>query len=309
MVAACCSRRRGAHPFSHWRDQEVTGDSRYRALAESYQDTLLRQLTFGLHVHIGVQSGDEAINACDRLRAYLPVLLAVSANSPFWCGRLTGLQSHRIEVMGSLPMGGIPPYLENWASFVGLVDHLVACSLVESAKDLWWDVRPNALLGTVEVRICDMPLRLDEVLGLTALIQCLVSVLSRGEGPKVAGIGPQQTPDDHGSYRMLLQQNRWLASRYGLGAMLADPLTRQRRAARELALELIELLTPSASALGCMKELKMLRTRTRGPNGAEMQLAAYSRSRDLVDAVLLMIWTESAAYGHSRPRHCLIAGR
>ena len=133
----------GTHPFSHWKDQEITSDPRYRALADAFQETLRRQLTFGLHVHVGVESAESAIKVCDQIRDYLPVLLALSANSPFWCGRATGLQSHRIEVMGSLPFGGIPPRLNDWDSYCHLVSQLAACALIESPKDLWWDVRPS----------------------------------------------------------------------------------------------------------------------------------------------------------------------
>ncbi len=171
----------GSHPFSHWKDQVVTSDPRYQALAESYQETLRRQLTFGLHVHVGVESGEVAVQVCDRIRDHLPVLLALSANSPFWCGRATGLHSHRIEVMASLPVAGIPPWMGGWNSYTKLVEDMVACGMIESPKDLWWDVRPSPAHGTVEVRICDMPLGLEAVLGLTALVQCLVHFLAQRE--------------------------------------------------------------------------------------------------------------------------------
>ncbi len=284
----------GTHPFSHWKDQVVTSDPRYRTLAESYQETLLRQLTFGLHVHVGVGCADGAIRACDRIRDYLPILLALSANSPFWCGRSTGLQSYRIEVMSSLPSGGIPPFLGDWASFLALVDHLIACGLIHSPKDLWWDVRPNATLGTVEVRICDMPPGLDEVLGLAALIQCLVHVLSRDEGPSTAAFAGGQSPHASSSHGMILDQNRWLAARYGLGASLADPATRQRKSVRLLARELVDRLIPVGREIGCADQLQKLGARARGSNGAVAQLAAHSRTQALEDVVRLMVRADSS---------------
>ena len=125
--------------------------------ADRYRETLLRQLTFGLHVHVGVPSGDAAIRACDRIRDHLPVLLALSANSPFWCGRATGLQSHRLDVMGAIPAAGIPPRLGDWEAYQALLEHLRDCGVIDSPKDLWWDVRPSPSHGTVEVRVCDMP--------------------------------------------------------------------------------------------------------------------------------------------------------
>jgi carboxylate-amine ligase len=284
----------GTHPFSHWKDQEVSNEPRYRALADSFQETLCRQLTFGLHVHVGVETADAAIKTCDRLRDHLPVLLALSANSPFWCGRATGLQSHRIEVMGSLPLGGIPPRLGDWDSYVKLVDELTACELIASPKDLWWDVRPNPLHGTVEVRICDMPLGLEAVLGLTALIECLVHFLSREKDGEIdVDVGLDTTEADQG-HLLILEQNRWLAARYGLDAMLIDRFTHGKASARVLARELIDRLIPIGRELGCAECLQNLRPRTRRSTGAVTQVATYARTNNLEDVVRLMTHADSS---------------
>ncbi len=285
----------GTHPFSHWKDQEISSEPRYRTLADSYQETLRRQLTFGVHVHVGVDSADAAIQTCDRLRDHLPVLLALSANSPFWCGRATGLQSHRIEVMGSLPVGGIPPRLGDWASYEQLVSELTACELIESPKDLWWDVRPSPAHGTVEVRVCDMPLGLDAVIGLASLIECLVHFLSRGMGRELEssaagldGVGAAR------AHHLILQQNRWLAARYGLDAMLIDPVTHDKTPAHVVARELIDRLIPIGRELGCAEHLQNLRVRTRRSNGAVTQLATYARTSNLEDVVRLMTRADSS---------------
>ncbi|MBV8310385.1 MAG: YbdK family carboxylate-amine ligase [Planctomycetaceae bacterium] len=289
----------GSHPFSHWKDQEVTSDPRYRALADTFQETLRRQLTFGLHVHVGVKSGDAAIRTCDRMREHLPVLLALSANSPFWCGRATGLQSHRIEVMGSLPIGGIPPCFGDWDSFRKLVDELTACELIESPKDLWWDVRPSPPHGTVEVRICDMPLGLEAVLGLTALIECLVHFLSREEDHEIdSDVSPDITGADPARL-LILQQNRWLAARYGLDAMLIDRFTRRKVPARVLARELTDRLIPVGRELGCAEYLQDLRARTHRSNDAVTQVATYARTNNLEDVARLMTRADSS--GHRQP--------
>ncbi|QEH39019.1 Carboxylate-amine ligase YbdK [Aquisphaera giovannonii] len=295
----------GTHPFSHWKGQAVTDDPRYRALAESYRETLLRQLTFGLHVHVGVGSGDAAIRACDRIREFLPVLLALSANSPFWCGRATGLQSHRMEVMGSLPAAGIPPYLGTWDAFEALVGHLTASGLIGSAKDLWWDVRPSPSHGTVEVRICDMPLGLDAVLGLTALIQCLVHTLARGGSCRGDGEARPGGEDEIRRARDLehltaatLQQDRWLAARHGLDAMLVNPRTAERTGARALARELIDGLMPVAEELGGAEHLTRLRAKTRGANGATAQLNAFARTGSLLEVVRLTARADSSGHWH-----------
>jgi glutamate---cysteine ligase / carboxylate-amine ligase len=284
----------GTHPFSHWKDQEVSSEPRYRALADSFQETLRRQLTFGLHVHVGVESADTAIKTCNRLRDHLPVLLALSVNSPFWCGRTTGLQSHRIEVMGSLPFGGIPPYLGNWDFYGKLVDELTTGELIKSPKDLWWDVRPSPSHGTVEVRICDMPLGLEAVLGLTALIECLVHFLSHDkDGELNSNIGLDATGADQVGL-LVLQQNRWLAARYGLDAVLIDRFSRRKAPARVLARELIDRLIPVGRELGCAEYLQNLRPRTRRSNGAVTQVATYARTNNLEDVVRLMTRADSS---------------
>src|SRR3954452_6555737 len=128
----------GTHPFSHWRDQSIVPTARYLELAEHYRETLCRQLTFGLHMHVGVGDGDTAVRVCNGMVEHLPALLALSANSPFWCGRATGLHSHRVEVMGSSPTGSLPPRLGGWDDYARLVERLTAAGLIQTAKELWW---------------------------------------------------------------------------------------------------------------------------------------------------------------------------
>jgi carboxylate-amine ligase len=291
----------GTHPFSHWREQRVTSEPRYLALAEYYRETLLRQVTFGLHVHVGVESGEAAIRACDRIRAYLPILLALSSNSPFWCGRSTGLASHRIEVMGSLAAAGIPPRMRSWADYLELVERLNAAGFIESPKDLWWDVRPSPVHGTVEVRICDMPLGLEPVLGLTALIQCLVHRLS-GEQPRGLTCldgSPEPGAVEERARHMVLQQNRWQASRHGLDALLIAPDRWSKAPARVLARELIDHVLDTGRELGCEEYLQNLRGRTRGITGARAQLAVFERSGSLQEVVRLLTRADSS--GHRGP--------
>jgi glutamate---cysteine ligase / carboxylate-amine ligase len=266
----------GTHPFSHWREQPITSSPRYEALAGQYGETLRRQLTFGLHVHVGVRSGDEAVRACTGLRAHLPALVALSANSPFWCGRATGLMAHRIDVLATSPIGGIPPRVGVWDEYLRLVDRLAASGCIDSPKDLWWDVRPSPALGTVEVRVCDMPTGLPSVLALSALIQCLVFELSRRPGPD----GPED-----GCVALILQQNRWRAARHGLDAELVDLHDGRARPARAVIRDLTHRLRDTACRLGCAPALDRARAMAEGPNGAERQLATYARSGSLADVV------------------------
>jgi carboxylate-amine ligase len=284
----------GTHPFSHWKDQEISSEPRYRALADSFQETLRRQLIFGLHVHVGVESADAAIKTCDQMRDHLPVLLALSANSPFWCGRATGLQSHRIDVMGSLPMGGIPPRLGSWDSYEKLMDNLTTCELIESPKDLWWDVRPSPSFGTVEVRVCDMPLSLQSVLDLTALIECLVHLLSRANDREGGPDAEREATAPDLARLMILRRNRWMAARHGLDAVLIDSFSGRKAPARVLARELIDLLAPVGRELGCAEHLQNLRPKTRRSNGAVTQVETFARTNNLEDVVRLMTHADSS---------------
>src|SRR5262249_9190565 len=156
----------GTHPFSHWHNQPIAQTARYLELADRFQETLRRQVTFGLHVHVGVPDGDAAVRASDRIAEHLPILLALSANSPFWCGRRTGLHSHRVDVMATSPTSGLPPHFGDWKGYGRLIDRLTGAGVIGTPKDLWWDVRPSPVFGTLEVRMCDMPTDLSEVLAL-----------------------------------------------------------------------------------------------------------------------------------------------
>jgi len=294
----------GTHPFSHWREQQVAADDRYRKLADLYQETLLRQVTFGLHVHVGVESGDAAVRACDGLRDSLPILLALSVNSPFWCGRATGLRSHRVEVISGAPGCGIPPLLGDWSGYSRLVEQLIGCGRINSPKDLWWDLRPSPTHGTVEIRVFDMPLNLEAVLSLTALTQCLVHSAACGRMPGRRDSGHRSGPGSvhrEQAHDLILQQNRWLAARYGLDGTLIDPGTSQKVPARVLARELVDRLTPIGRELGCEAYLQDLRIRARGSSGAARQLLAYDRTGSLMDVVRLMTGMETSDLGFRMP--------
>ena len=206
------------HPFSQWGDQRITPDDRYLQLVSLLQDMARRLVTFGLHVHVGVDSGDKAVMICDRIMRHLPTLLALSVSSPFWEGRNTGLHSHRSKIMEGLPTAGLPTLMRNWSEYVWLVNHMVDTGFINTIREIWWDVRPHHKFGTVEVRICDMPANLNDTLAIAAFIQCLVKYLS--------------DEIDHGTYQhdshpMMVQQNKWRAARFGNRAILVDTYTYQ----------------------------------------------------------------------------------
>lgn len=264
------------HPFSPWWDQEITPNDRYYGLVELLQESARRLVTFGLHVHVGLDSGDKAIMVCDRIMRHLPTLLALSANSPFWNGRSTGVRSQRIKVMEGLPTAGLPPLMRNWSEYVWLMNHLVETGFVRTIREIWWDVRPHHNFGTVEVRICDLPQDLRSVLALTSLVQCLVYRISEEV--------------DHGTYRfdshpMLVQQNKWRACRYGLDAGLVDLDTRETHPARQVVRDLVARLRNNAETLGCLPYLETILDMAEQPTGADRQLAAFEQTGDLADVV------------------------
>ncbi len=270
------------HPFSRWRDQRITPDERYYRLADLLQETVVRPVTFGLHVHVGVESGDRAIAVANRMQAELPILLAMSANSPFWHGRATGHHAHRVEVLEGFPTGGMMPPLSSWAEFAELLGRMKAAGFIESHRELWWDVRPSIENGTLEVRICDMPADLPDLLGLTAMIQCLVRAIS---DEIEADPGGSTTPAPH---PLLLRQNRWRACRFGPDAELVDPITLEARPARVAARELIDRLMPVADRLGCRRALAHAAAMTTRPSGSEMQLQLYRELGDLTEVLRRM---------------------
>lgn len=253
----------GTHPFSLWRDQEVTDDARYRGLVNLLQDTARQLITFGMHVHVGIDSGDKAIMVCDRIMNYLPVLLAGSSNSPFWEGRITGLHSWRSKVMDGLPTAGLPPVMRNWSEYVWLVNHLIETGYIETIREIWWDVRPHHNFGTVEVRICDIPGTLDDVIALSALIQCLVTHLSDEI---------ERGTYQHDFHPIMVRQNKWRAARYGLDAKLVNSITHEVLPARQIIRELVEELVPVAERLNCRAELRDMLRIADEPTWARRQL-------------------------------------
>ena len=270
----------GTHPFSRWQDQEVSPLDRYHNLIDLLQEAARRIITFGLHVHVGVDSGDKAIMICDRILQHLPTLLALSANSPFWQGRNTGLHSQRTKIMETLPTAGLPPLMRNWSEYVWLQNLLVDTGFIKTIRELWWDVRPHQNFGTVEVRICDMPPSLSHVMGITALIQCLVHDLSE--------------EIDRGTYQFdchpfLIRQNKWRACRYGMDSRLVDAATHQTIPARDVVHALAEKLRVRARELDCASYLESVHEMTDQPTGSVLQLQAFRETDNLAEVVRRMV--------------------
>jgi carboxylate-amine ligase len=259
------------HPFSTWLEQRITPDERYLMLVSLLQEMARRLITFGLHIHVGVDSGDKAVLICDRIMRHLPTLLALSVSSPFWEGRRTGLQSHRSKVMEGLPTAGLPTQMRNWSEYVWLVNHMIDTGFINTIREIWWDVRPHHNFGTVEVRVCDMPGSLADTLGLAALVQCLVKALS--------------DEIDNGTYQseshpMMVQQNKWRAARFGNQAKLVDTTSYQSAPVEQTVERLAKTLRPMGAQLGCETYLQHCVEMARQPSAAQRQLGLMAETND-----------------------------
>ena len=248
----------GTHPFAEWSEQRVTSKDRYTMLVDRCQWPARRLMIFGLHVHVGIESGEKAIAVFNALSNYLPHLLALSASSPFFNGLDTGLTSCRVKVFESLPTAGLPYRLLNWGEFQRLMTTLVNAKAIESIREVWWDVRPHPEFGTVEVRICDGLPTLDDIVAMTALIQALV-----------VWLGDQY---DEGTFVPLqrywiVRENKWRAARWALDAeLIVDEDGRLARLGDEIE-RLLDTLEPVAARLGSRADLARIHTIMReGPS-------------------------------------------
>ena len=235
----------GTHPSTSWQETVVSPGERYAVIYGSMRELARREPTFSLHVHVGVSDEEAAIRLANRLRGHVPLLLALSANSPFWQGRDTGLASSRTPVWKAFPRIGIPRAFRDYADWVEAVDLLVRCEAFPDATFLWWDVRPQPRFGTVEVRVMDAQTTVEQTAALAALVQAIAR-LELDDG----WISP--TLLDHAE---ALEENRFIASRDGAQARLVEPGPERRVPVREQVEGLVEACRPHAEELGCTEAL------------------------------------------------------
>jgi glutamate---cysteine ligase / carboxylate-amine ligase len=263
----------GTHPFSRYRHQEITEQPRYRELVDEMRWVADRGVIFGLHVHVGMESADQAVAVCNGLRTHLPELLALSANSPFWQGRDTGISSTRSKIFDSFPRSGLPPALVSFQEFESLVERGARTGSFPDYTFIWWDLRPHPKLGTIEVRVCDGQTRLESLAGLLALVQSLAATLAeRYESERALPTQP----------RTLIAENKWRAARSGLEADLIDLERDRERPAREAVLALVELARPAASRLGCAAELAEVERLCERGDGATEQRRVYEETSTML---------------------------
>ncbi|HET7487294.1 MAG TPA: glutamate--cysteine ligase [Acidimicrobiales bacterium] len=269
----------GTHPFSRWENQVVSPDPRYHNLIEEMQWMASRLQIFGIHVHVGVRSAARAIAIANALASYIPHLLALSASSPYWQGKDTGLASSRSKVFEGLPTAGLPYQLEDWSEFETFMSTLISAKAINSIRDVWWDIRPHPNFGTVELRICDGLPSLREVAAVAAVSHCLVEWMNgvydrQGELPV------------HRNW--VIRSNKWRAARHGVDAEIIVDDEGHLVPLRDAIDDLATQLGPVAERLGCGPELEYARTMAERPSYVRQRevVAAGGSLEDVVDSLV-----------------------
>ncbi|HKE00695.1 MAG TPA: carboxylate-amine ligase [Planctomycetota bacterium] len=266
----------GTHPFSHWADVSITPNPRYEQLIQDFQTVARANLIFGLHVHVGVEDRELAIGIMNEARYFLPHVLALSVNSPFWLGRETGWMSYRTKVFDKFPRTNIPDEFGSFGDFEDLVTMLLKTHCIADAKQIWWDVRPHPHFPTLEYRICDIPMRFDETITLAALLQAITVKLYR---IRRKNLGWR-------TYRReLLMENKWRAARWGVAGKLIDFGKAEEFPTPLLIEELLEFVDDVVDDLGSREEVNRVRWILENGTGADRQLRVWRETRDLKKVV------------------------
>ncbi len=266
----------GTHPFSAWQKQLITPNPRYDQIVNELQDTARSNLIFGLHVHVGIADKSLALHITNAMRYFLPHLYALSTNSPFWEGRNTGFKSFRSKVFDKFPRTGIPGVFDNLTDYENYVNLLVKTNCIDNPKKIWWDIRVHPFFPTLEVRICDVPMTIDETITIAALIQALVAKLYKLKTQNLNFII---------YHRALINENKWRASRYGIDGKMIDFGKECEVNTRALMEELLDFIDDVVDELGSRKEVEYLRTILTNGTGADRQLAVFEKTKDLIKVV------------------------
>ena len=266
----------GTHPFAMWEDQRIVSRPRYRDLVAGLQFVARQELIFGAHVHVGLDDPDKAIHVVNGMRVHIPLLLALSANSPFWRADSTGLLSTRTPIFRAFPRVGIPPRYDGYEDWARRVQFMRDSGVIADYTYLWYDVRPHPNFGTIEVRVLDAQTRVEHTLALAALVQAMVKELAEHyEARKRLSRYPYE----------MLDENKWLAARHGLDGELVDLPRLDRVHTKDLARRVVERLYGHAEELGSAGELEGIDDLLRNGNGGSRQVVVYEANHDLREVV------------------------
>ncbi len=266
----------GTHPFSHWERQLITDHIRYNEIVNELQEAARSNLIFGLHVHVGMEDRKMAIHIANSARYFLPHVYALSTNSPFWEGRLTGYKSFRTKVFDKFPRTGIPDHFQSIEAYDNYVNLLVKTNCIDNAKKIWWDLRVHPFFNTVEFRICDVPMTVDETIAIAALFQSICAKLYKLRSQNMNFIS---------YHRALINENKWRASRYGIDGSLIDFGKEAEVNTRVLIYELLEFVEDVLDPLGNRHAVAYIHKMMERGTGADRQLAVYNERQSLVDVV------------------------
>jgi len=276
----------GTHPFSDWQDQLITPNERYDALIDELRDVARGNLIFGLHVHVGIESREEGIQILNAVRYFLPHIYALSTNSPFWCGRNTGFKSYRSKVFDKFPRTGIPDYFASANEYDEYIKLLVKTNCIDNGKKIWWDIRLHPYFDTIEFRICDIPMRIDETICIAALIQALVAKMHKLLKQNLS-FRPYR--------KVLINENKWRAARYGIQGKLIDFGKQEEVPYRELCGELLDFVDDVLDELGSRHEVEYIKQILDHGTGADRQLAVFEQTGGDLKAVVDYIVEETKA--------------
>ncbi|WP_281541713.1 carboxylate-amine ligase [Maribacter aestuarii] len=262
----------GTHAISQWHEQLITPKPRYDEIVDEMKDVARGNLIFGMHVHVAIPNREQGMEILNTVRYFLPHLYALSTNSPFWEGRDTGFKSYRSKVFDKFPRTGIPPFFASVAEYDKFVDILVRTKCLDNAKKIWWDIRLHPFYPTIEFRICDVVMTVDEVTCIAALMQCLVAKLYKLN---------QKNQTFKNYRRLLLNENKWRAARWGVEAKLIDFGKEEEVPFAQLMNELLEFIDDVVDELGCRTEVNYVYQMLEQGSGADRQLKVYEETKDL----------------------------
>ncbi len=264
------------HPFAHWEEQDIYPDDRYMILIEDMQLLARSLLIFGMHIHIGIENREIQIQLMNEMRYFMPHILALTTNSPFWEGADTGLKSFRSKIFERFPRTALPDLFSDWSEYQHYVNLLVKTGSIDNAKKIWWDIRPHPFFPTLEVRICDLPMRIEETVAIAALCQAVAAKLYSLY---------EQNLSFRQYRRSLLMENKWRAVRYGLDGKLIDWGRQEEKPARDLIMELLEFVDPVVDGLGSRDELNYVEKILRDGSGADRQIKVFKETNDMREVV------------------------
>jgi glutamate---cysteine ligase / carboxylate-amine ligase len=276
----------GTHPFSDWQEQLITPNERYDALIDEMRDVARGNLIFGLHVHVGIESREEGIQILNSVRYFLPHIYALSTNSPFWCGRNTGFKSYRSKVFDKFPRTGIPDFFASANEYDEYIKLLVKTNCIDNGKKIWWDIRLHPYFDTIEFRICDVPMRIDETICIAALIQALVAKMHKLMKQNLS-FRPYR--------KVLINENKWRAARYGIQGKLIDFGKQEEVPYRDLCGELLDFVDDVLDELGSRHEVEYIKEILDHGTGADRQLAVFEQTGGDLKAVVDYIVEETKA--------------